>query len=166
MLLSGGGGYSIPIDVLTLRDHTTGTFRQHMSYYSGTQVNYNTNGMGYRLFPPPYGYDYNYNDDDPWRCALVRRYDMQYLWPQKFLYALFVVVCNFSDSGHSQAIWNLSTVQYIGKVPLDHNKSVIHLTRGGVYFPMSSHFFIFSYACTKIFNFVAHHHFCSSCFLQ
>ncbi len=26
--------------------------------------------------------------------------------------------------------------------------------------------FFFSYTCTKIFNFVAHHHFCSSCFLR
>ncbi len=47
-----------------------------------------------------------------------------------------------------------------------YSESVIHLTRGGVYFPMSSPFFLFTYACTKKFNFVAHHHFCSSCFLR
>jgi hypothetical protein len=47
-----------------------------------------------------------------------------------------------------------------------NSKSVIHLTPGGVSFPVSSPFFLFPYACTKIFNFVAHHHFCSSWFLR
>eukprot|EP00581_Thalassiosira_minuscula_P018176 CAMPEP_0183715224 /NCGR_PEP_ID=MMETSP0737-20130205/9545_1 /TAXON_ID=385413 /ORGANISM="Thalassiosira miniscula, Strain CCMP1093" /LENGTH=824 /DNA_ID=CAMNT_0025944313 /DNA_START=105 /DNA_END=2579 /DNA_ORIENTATION=+ len=51
-------GYSIPLEVLTLVDATTGEYRQRISYYSGgttaTQVDYNTNGAGYKVVPTPY----------------------------------------------------------------------------------------------------------------
>jgi hypothetical protein len=42
---------------------------------------------------------------------------MQYLWPQTFLYALFVMACNFFDSGHSPfgtSLW----YDMVGMVPL------------------------------------------------
>lgn len=47
-------GYSVPIDVLTLYDPKTKRVRQRVSYYSGTQVDYNDNGTGYRSVPLPY----------------------------------------------------------------------------------------------------------------
>jgi hypothetical protein len=89
-LLSGGGRYSVPIDMLTLQDRATSTFRQRVLYYLGTQVDYNTNSMGYRLITPPYGYEYNsYDDDDPWWCTLVRRYAI--------FVATNILVCTFCD---------------------------------------------------------------------
>ncbi len=38
--------------------------------------------------------------------------------------------------------------------------------QGGCLFLCRHHFFLFTHACTKIFNFMAHHHFCSSWFLR
>ncbi len=35
-----------------------------MSYFSGTQVEYNTDGKGYRSLPSPYDYDYHYHHVD------------------------------------------------------------------------------------------------------
>ena len=54
---SSSAGYSVPIDVLTLVDSATGAARQRVSYYSGAQVEYNTDGAGYRSVPSPYGYE-------------------------------------------------------------------------------------------------------------
>ena len=47
-------GYSIPIDVLTLQDPITKTYRQRISYYSGMQVDYNVDGMGFKVISSPY----------------------------------------------------------------------------------------------------------------
>jgi hypothetical protein len=58
-------GYSVPIDVLTLHDPLTNMTRQRMSYWSGMQVDYNTNGVGYRSIYAPYDYQHDrVNDDD------------------------------------------------------------------------------------------------------
>jgi len=47
-------GYSIPIEVLTLQDPATKAYHQRISYYSGTQVDYNVDGVGYKVVPTPY----------------------------------------------------------------------------------------------------------------
>mmetsp|Transcript_4629 Transcript_4629/g.8222 ORF Transcript_4629/g.8222 Transcript_4629/m.8222 type:complete len:733 (-) Transcript_4629:125-2323(-) len=46
-------GYSIPIDVLMLQDGDN-NYRQRVSYYSGTQVEYNNNGEGFKVISTPY----------------------------------------------------------------------------------------------------------------
>ena len=61
---SSSAGYSVPIDVLTLVDPATNVARQRVSYFSGTQVEYNTDGKGYRSVPSPYDYDYHYHHVD------------------------------------------------------------------------------------------------------
>lgn len=47
-------GYSVPIEVITLQDPATKEWRQRVSYYSGTQVDYNVNGEGYKVIGTPY----------------------------------------------------------------------------------------------------------------
>jgi len=47
-------GYSVPVDILTLQDPTTGEYHQRVSYYSGKQVDYNVNGVGYKRISTPY----------------------------------------------------------------------------------------------------------------
>lgn len=46
-------GYSVPIDVITLFDTGTNTYRQRISYYGGTQIDYNNNGKGYKVISTP-----------------------------------------------------------------------------------------------------------------
>lgn len=61
---SSSAGYSVPIDVLTVIDPATNVARQRVSYFSGTQVEYNTDGKGYRSVPSPYDYHYHHVDGD------------------------------------------------------------------------------------------------------